>query len=526
MNPMMYKKNLSIKTEITRFNVLRDSVSDGGAVLYVGRLLQRAARLFPNRIALIYHDIYITYQELYIRACKTSRMLHTLGVRPADKVTLFIENSIEFYVAYYGIWQLGAVVVPLNTFLRQAELAHILADASPVCIVTSAEYVSLFEEIGVPLPPLVMIDTLPKDSVMCGESDQHLFHALDPDAMAALLYTSGTTGMPKGVMLSSRAIMANILQSVLRLDFASDERVLGVLPLFHAFAQLACVWAPLFVGAAIIVVPKIERHFILEAFTKKPTIVLGVPALYGLFCLMRTVPFESVKYCVSGGDALSDKIRAYFALLYRRTIASGYGLTETAPVISFTLEDELMPTGTVGYPLCGITCSVRDDNGNEVLAGAIGELWVRGDNVMLGYHNDQVATDKVVRDGFFNTGDLVCFDDKGRLVITGRTKDLLINKGFNIYPQEIENVIMSHQNVLQVGVVGKKDEQVGDIPIAFVQLRTPDAHAAQQLKLICTQHLAAYKVPKMFVCDTKALPTTATGKVDKKQLRIMALDLT
>ncbi len=521
---MQYGKQSAHSTEIEKFNQLRDSITDQGSVLYVARLLKRAAQLFPDRIALLYQDVIVTYQELYLRACAASRLLQTQGVKPSDKVVLCCENSIEFYVAYYGIWQLGAVVVPLNTFLRQTELSHILADAQPTCIVTSAEFKPLFEQTGLSLPPLIMTSAL-EEYKSNDHSYDNIFHDLDRDAMAALLYTSGTTGMPKGVMLSSKAIMTNILQSVVRLEFAHDERVLGVLPLFHAFAQLACVWAPIFVGAAIIVVPKIERRFITASFEKKPTIVLGVPALYGLFCLMRTVPFDSVKYCVSGGDALSDKIRAYFGLLYRRTIASGYGLTETAPVIAFTLEDELMPTGTVGYPLFGIACSVHDEQGNEVPAGTIGELWVRGDNVMLGYYNDQEATTKVLRDGWFNTGDLVCFDAKRRLVITGRTKDLLINKGFNIYPQELENVIMSDPNVLQVGVVGKKDHDAGDIPIAFVQLRTTEADAAQRLKALCIQHLASYKIPKLFICDTKPLPTTATGKVDKKQLRVLVADI-
>jgi|SRR5579863_84219 len=521
---MIYHTHISSHVERTRFDALRTEIGDHGALLYVGRLLQRASRLFPLRTALICQEAHVTYHELYIRACKTSALLRAHGVKPADKVVLCCDNSIEFYVAYYGIWQLGAVVVPINTFLQGAELAHILADAMPTCIVTSVEHEALFKQTGVPLPALLLTTQLPTsdDAVV---HDQDIVHDLDRDVMAALLYTSGTTGMPKGVMLSSNIIMTNILQSIVRLEFADNERVLGVLPLFHAFAQLACVWAPLFVGAAVIIVPKIERRFIMVGFEKKPTIVLGVPALYGLFCLMRTVPFDSVKYCVCGGDALSDKIRAYFALLYRRHIASGYGLTETAPVISFTVEDELMRTGTAGYPLLGIECSVRDDNGTQVPYGSNGELWVRAPNVMLGYYNDQAATNKVLRDGWLNTGDLVFFDEKGRIVITGRSKDLLINKGFNIYPQEVENVIMSHQNVLQVGVVGKKDEDLGDIPIAFVQLRTADAQAAQVLRALCMQHLAAYKVPRIFICDIKPLPTTATGKVDKKQLRARVVDI-
>ncbi len=524
-NNMIEKNMDAVTREIAQFNDLRRSITSDGNELYVGRLLQRAAQLFPDRVALIHQDIQLTYQELYLRACRTSALLQERGVKVADRVVLCCENSLEFYVAYYGIWQIGAVVVPLNTFLRHAELAHILADANPVCVVTSAEFKPLFESAGVTLPPVLMTDELPMRATVDRSWDQNIHHELDRNQMAALLYTSGTTGMPKGVMLSSRAIMANIMQSIIRLDFSQQERVFGVLPLFHAFAQFACVWAPLFVGACVILVSKIERRFIIAGFEHKPTIVLGVPALFGLFCLMKTVPFDSVKYCISGGDALSDKIRAYFGLLYRRRIASGYGLTETCPVLSFTIEDEAMSTGTVGYLLAGIASSVRNEQAVEVPYGSIGELWVKCENLMLGYYNDVQATNKVIQDGWFNTGDLVYFDEKGRLVISGRTKDLLIHKGFNIYPQEVENVIMSHPNVLNVGVVGKQDHDVGDIPIAYVQLRSADQKCAQQLKQLCQEHLAAYKIPKIFVCDTNPLPTTATGKVDKKQLRKLVQEL-
>jgi len=265
-------------------------------------------------------------------------------------------------------------------------------------------------------------------------------------------------------------------------------------------------------------VPKIERRYILEGLEHKPTIFLGVPALYGLLCLMKTAPLDSVRLFVSGGDALPDKIRSAFGLIYRRKLVNGYGLTETTPVISANLDDETVPASNVGAPLIGIECAIRDEQAVDLPQGSIGVLWVKGDNIMLGYYNTPDATAKVLKGGWFNTGDLAYIDSKGRIVITGREKDLIIHKGFNIYPQEIENIILLHPNVIRAAVVGVHDGD-GEVPVAFVQLRAADSSAEKDLKKLCTQHLATYKIPRQFYCDTKDLPATATGKIDKKALR-------
>lgn len=510
----------TLQEEQIIFDQAYADVSKDGVLMYAGNLLKRAAQLYADVPALIYQDSSMTYKELYHHACKLSVTLKERGVKPRDRVLILIENSPLFYIAYYAAWQIGAVVAPVNTFLKEAELTHIIQDAAPVCILTSSEHLALFERIESLSLPLILTESDIQPSQTADATcalDQTT--ELGQDEMSALLYTSGTTGFPKGVMLSSKNIMTSLLQGFARLRIGERSRVFGVLPLFHAFAQGACVWGALFKGATVILVPKIERRHILAALKYKPTVFLGVPALYGLMCLMKNAPLDSVEYFVSGGDALSDKIRAYFALLYRRKICNGYGLTETSPTLSVTMEDEIMPTSTIGLPLVGVSCSIRDEQGKEVAYGDIGELWVSGDNIMLGYYNAPDTTKKVLQNGWFNTGDLVYLDTQGRLVISGRTKDLIINKGLNIYPQEIENVILSHPNVFQVGVVGKPDEHQGEVPIAFVQLRTDEPDIEQALRKLCLDHLARYKVPKMFICNTQPLLTTATGKVDKKVLR-------
>lgn len=538
--------------EQERFEASRKEITkDDGQLLYAGSLLHYAAKKYGERIALIYQDEQISFMSLYMQACAFARVLKKQGVMRADRVLICIENSPAFYVAYFAAWQLGAVVVPVNTFLKEHELAHIIADAAPRVICTSSDRVELFKDSTIP----VLTDfgaqnpnsrqnqnssTNPNSEYSDQNSGQHLNseHATphsavlleapvtqDQEALCALLYTSGTTGVPKGVMLSSRAIVSNMLQVGARLyDVVKEgQRIFAVLPLFHVFAQNTAVWTPMLMGCTIILVHKIERRLVLDGLRHKPTFFLGVPALYGMLCLLKTAPLESVDYFISGGDGLPDKIRGAFALIYRRKICSGYGLTETAPVISVDLSVDTGLTGNVGRPLVGIRCSVRDEHGRELPVGAQGELWVAGPNIMSGYYHEQAMTDSVfVQEPgakFFKTGDTVYFDTEGNIIITGRIKDLIINKGFNVYPPEIENVILSHPNVVGVGVVGEPDPEVGEVPVAFVQLRTVQPGIEQDLRNLCLQRLASYKVPKTFICSVESLPVTATGKVDKKILR-------
>lgn len=489
---------------------------------YVGCLLQRAARDYPQTTALISEEGSYTYHTLYEQAAALSCQLIERGIKPRDRILLFMHNSAAYYVAYFASMQVGAVIAPLNIFLREQELAHIIADATPALIICSTELLETVHKASPDklLPP-VMTE---KDILSLPATPQSAPFdpiCLDVNEMAALLYTSGTTGLPKGVMLSSHNIMSNVVQGLSLFHVAQKDRILAVLPLFHSFAQNTYIWAPFFVGACVIIVPKIERRYILKAFAYKPTIVAAVPAFYGLLCLLREVPVASCRIFISGGDALPDKIRAGFSLLYRRKICSGYGLTETSPFVAACLDDQAMPANTIGRPLPGIECLLKDEQGNEVKPGMIGQLWLKGPNIMLGYYNAPEATADVLRDGWLSTGDLAYLDAQGRLVISGRYKDLIIHKGFNVYPQEIENVLASHPQVIRAAVIGVADEASGQVPVAYVQLKEQGSPSEieQELKQLCERMLAPYKVPRSFICSTESLPTTATGKIDKKLLQ-------
>lgn len=509
-------------SEKERFDQLYKTLFVHGSMMYAGTLLQRAANMFPNITALICQDRSISYKELYEKSVILSTYLQMQGVKPEDRIIVLVENSIEFYIAYYGAWQVGAVVVPLNVFLHEKELLHIIHDSRPRCIILGDEFDKQLQAADSKgLPARITVTKL--RTIIDAENSNGSFSVpkISAERMAVLLYTSGTTGAPKGVMLSSKNILTNLIQGICRADIKADDRVYAALPLFHSFAQFAFVWGNFFLGLTTIVVPRIERKLLLEGFSHKPTIIAGVPAMYGLFCLMRTLSFDNVRYLICGGDALPDKIRIGFELIYRRRLCNGYGLTETSPLIAVNLDDVLLSPNTVGDISIGIECSLRDEEGNEVQPGQKGVLWVKGDNIMLGYYNAPELNKKVFdQNGWLNTGDWTYFDKNKRLVIAGRHKDLIIHKGFNIYPQEIENILLSHPLVMQAAVVGKKDPDVGEIPVAFIVLREKKDTIAKDLRKLCTQHLAAYKMPKEFiVLDETELPLTSLRKIDKKALR-------
>ncbi len=510
--------NNLFECEEKKYNNAKKHFTVDGHLLHSNDILLYAAKNYPDRIALIYKDIQISYVQLYWMADAYLKELLAHGVNKNDKVLICFENSPAFYVAYYATWQLGAIIIPVNTFLSAYELSHIIIDAKPKCIVTSDDRVELFKENGAQNIPVLTLQEIPEIPTVTPEITRK-YSTKNFEDMVALLYTSGTTGLPKGVMLSSKNIITNMLQSFTRLTLDYRHRVFAVLPLFHVFAQNTCVWVSLCAGATIILVPKISRREILRNVKHKPTIFLGVPALYGLLCMLRTVNFSSVELFFSGGDALPDKIRTYFSLLYHRKICNGYGLTETSPVIAVDLDDYISPTGCLGVPVYGVDCSVRDKEGNELQKGKIGQLWVRGDNVMLGYYNAPEATKNVMKDGWFDTGDRVYINRYAKLVIAGREKDLIIHKGLNIYPQEIENVLLSHSLVIRVGVVGKIDQDGDEIPVAFVQVTSEKESIEKELITLCKQRLAQYKIPRQFFYQTDDLPLTATNKVDKKVLR-------
>lgn len=505
-----------------RFEVLRDAHSEGGSLWSVGLLLERAAARRTTAPALFLHDRQLSYAEWYACTRAFAAVLTAQGVGVGERVLLCAPNSLEFLIAYTALWHCGAVVVPLNTYFHEKELAQVLGDAgSRFVIVTSetrARFLPLCEQFsqyqlidadGVAEVPLAAPATRP----VCRPDEE----------TAVLLYTSGTTGTPKGVLLSGANVVSNALQCMTRfIDFIGadeHERFFGVLPFFHVFSQNTCIWLPLLLGAAVVVVPRIDRREIVLGLRNQPTVFLGFPALYGLLLLMRTADLSSVKLFVSGADALPDKIRIGFELLYGRKICSGYGLSEASPVVAVAMTNADLPSHFVGDVLPGTEIVIRTENGEVARPGEVGELFVRGPQVMQGYLHAPEATAAVLSsDGWLATGDLALLDEDGHLAICGRSKDVIISKGFNIYPQEVENVLLRHPRVVKAAVIGVEDELHGQSVIAFVAARPPQSLSSSELRAFCGEHLASYKVPRVCIVRDD-LPLLPTGKIDKKTLK-------
>ena len=416
--------------------------------------------------------------------------------------------------------------------MHKRELTYVVNDAKPSVIFTFGSNKNAIDQLLAEntletLPHILTdedidwIEPAPEYPEFIGERHpEFTIRTLGEDEMCVLLYTSGTTGSPKGVMLSSKNVLTNSMQAYARFKMVGSlgyERFFCVLPLFHVFAQNTCVWLPVMTGSAVIIVQKIDRRLIREGLEKKPTMFFGFPALYGLLCMMRNAPLDSIKVFISGADMLPDKIRSAFATIYGRRICSGYGLTEAAPVIAVNHHNEECATNVVGLPVADLQIEIRDDEGRKLSTGNIGTLWAKGDNIMLGYYNSPEATAKVLQDGWLNTGDLAVVDKDGEIAITGRSKDLIIHKGFNIYPAEVENILMLHPSVYKAAVIGREESVAGQIPVAYVAVKSFDLNLEKSLKQLCAGNLASYKVPRKFIC-LEDLPMNATGKVDKKQL--------
>lgn len=517
-------------SDFIRYDNLYYSLTENGKLIHVGLLLKRAYVNYPNNQALVCDDNSIDYKSLYYHANLFAKKLLDLNVTKGDRIAILYENSIDFYIAYFAVWAIGAIVVPLNIFLIEPDIVNIIQHAESKVLIVSDKFLSKFKALNNLNITIIADDVFDSkvnvdiDNIKNAEVD---ILERDSESVAAILYTSGTTGIPKGVMLTSKNIIINAIQGLSRFESSEKDRVYCPLPLFHSLPQNTCIWSTVIIGATAITASKIERHRVINSLKHKPTIIMAVPAVYGLFCKMRNLNFDSVRFFISGGDILTNKIRKYFELIYRRKLCNGYGLTETAPFIAVDLDDYTQLTNTIGTPLWGVACQIRDSDLNVLDVDHVGVLWVSGENVMKGYYNQESETKKVIKDGWFNTGDLAYINKDGKIVISGREKDLIKYKGIKIYPSEIENLLLTNDKVLQAAVIGKKVveydanfiESEEEYPVAFVASHEKDLDKLnKELLGLARNNLAPYKVPRNIIIK-RELPVGPTGKVDKKLLR-------
>jgi long-chain acyl-CoA synthetase len=495
-------------------------------------MLARSADRVPERPAFVFRDRSLTYGALLAGACAVGNHLTALGVRPGQRVALQMPNAPEFGLAYFGILAAGATVVPLNPLLKAEEVRYVLQDsevAAMLCL--PAGYAGLRaarQGLGRGLP----IGLLGGEAEGRDAGDVALAPAgglvpaggvapLDGNAVAVCLYTSGTTGRPKGAMLTHGNLLSNLLAFNRVLQATETDVFLTVLPLFHAFAATVMFLGPILLGATIVLEPRFAPDLVLKAVAeRRVTLFSGVPTMYAMLAATPRPSWDlsSWRLCVSGGAALPPLVLEAFEGRYGVPIYEGYGPTECSPVLTVNPPGGIRKIGSVGPAIPEVELRIVDDEDRPQPTGTVGEIVARGPNVMLGYLNRPAETAQALRHGWYHTGDLGRVDEDGYYSIVDRKTDLIIVGGLNVYPREIELVLTQHPAVAESAVIGVPDALRGEVPQALVVLREGVQARSQSLLAWCRQRLAAYKVPRGLRI-VPALPKTVTGKVLKSQLR-------
>ncbi len=506
-------------------------------MLNLAMLLESSARRTPGKVALILDDMKLRYAEVNGAANKIANGLVNLGVKPGDKVALMLPNTPHFVLCYYAILKVGATVVPMNVLFKRHEVEYHLGDSDSVALIVWEGFLGEAAEgfaqakscrnlivAQAPGSTAALPDgALPLNALMVDTPPTFDTVQTMPDDTAVILYTSGTTGRPKGAELSHFNMFFNAYigaEKVLRTS--SDEIGLAVLPLFHSFGQTCVMNALLYAGGTISLLPRFEPQKALEVLARdKISYFAGVPTMY--FYLLNfpgasDYDLSALKRCVSGGSAMPVEVMHAFNKKHNVTILEGYGLSETSPVASFNQLDYEPKPGSIGTPIWGVEMRCVDSEGREVPNGELGEITIRGHNVMKGYYKRADATAESIRGGWFYTGDVAYKDEDGFFFIKDRVKDMIIRGGFNVYPREIEEVLYAHPAVAEAAVIGIPDTALGEESKAVVAMKPGQSAGEQEIIDYCKERLAAYKYPRSVeIRDT--LPKTATGKILKRELK-------
>jgi long-chain acyl-CoA synthetase len=485
-----------------------------------------------GKVALLVDNEKITYGDILDKVDRLAAFFTQKGIKEGDRVALFLRNSPEFIYTIFAVSKIGAIAVPVNTFLKEDELDYILKDSGAKMLVTSHIYEKVVNAGAA--------NALCESILWEGEfenSDRILFdEALSVETRvkqvkrvlsdcAVIIYTSGTTGKPKGAMLSNKNILSNIEFSRKVMKVKPKDRVIVFLPMFHAFTFTAGVIMPLYVGGSIVIIRSLQpfSNIFKQTLTKRVTLFFGIPDVYNALAKAKLpwyfLWFNNVRAFISGAAALQPKtLNAMSKKFKRAKLLEGYGLSEASPVVCVnTLKKQ--KAGSVGTAMYGYQIKIVDENMEEQPRGGIGDIIVKGDNVMMGYYNCDEATQETIVNDWLLTGDLGYMDDEGFIFIVDRRKDLIISKGINIYPREIEEVVDSFSGIKASAVVGVVDEKSGEIPIVYIELE--EGHEdfdESDLKRYMKEHLANYKIPKQ-IHIIEILPKNATGKVLKRVLK-------
>lgn len=479
---------------------------------YLPEVFERAAQSNPTSVAVIEESHRWTFAEMSVEVARIAATLQEQV--KGDTVGVLLLNSQKYVATMLAIWKAGKTAVPLNYLLPPAELAFIIKDSGMSGLVSS----QFFNQALAAIKPLF------GDKGVILMADDPSFASRPASALAAYrdpalyLYTSGTTGRPKGVVLTHDNLIANVESCQKAGDFDHSDGFLCLLPFFHTYAITGTFLLPLLNGSRMVLVDRFQPAKVLGLIEEhKISVFLAIPSMYRVLAATEgDYDVSSVRFPISGGEPLPLSILEAFEKRFNVPIFEGYGQTEAAPVVTLNTPGARRP-GTIGRALPGVEVAIWDDHNRILPAGEIGEIMVRGRNVMKGYHHLPEETAKTITNSWLHTGDLGKLDQDGFVAITGRKKDLIISAGENIYPREIEEALSQHPKVKEVAVIGVKDEVRGEVPKAFVIPREGMTVDEKELRSFCRENLANFKVPKHFEI-VPDLPRTPTGKVLKRML--------
>lgn len=486
-------------------------------------LLAATVAAHGENVAVRHDDDTLTYAELDEASARVAALLRDRGLLPGDRVALTMPNVPLFPVLYYGILRAGGVVVPMNPLLKAREVAFTLRDCGARVALVSPlfadEVTKAAAETGT---DCLVAGSADFDTLLRGHEPLRDTPDRAGDDAALILYTSGTTGTPKGAELSHRNLASNTLTTAeTLLQVGPDDVLFGGLPLFHAFGQTCALNVAVATGATLTLLPRFDPGSALEIIARdKVTVFLGVPTMYAAL-LHAQLPdgFDSglVRLAVSGGAALPVEVLHGFERRFGAAVLEGYGLSETSPVAAFNHPDRPRKAGSIGMPIRGVEMRLVTEDGGVAAPGEVGEIAIRGENVMTGYWNRPDATAEAVRDGWFHSGDLARVDEDGFYFIVDRKKDMIIRGGYNVYPREIEEVLYEHPAVAEAAVVGMPHPLHGEEIAAVVTLRPGAQATPEEIRAHAKERVAAYKYPRV-VTIAAELPKGPTGKILKREI--------
>ncbi|MCM3707212.1 MULTISPECIES: fatty acid--CoA ligase family protein [Cytobacillus] len=509
--------------------------------------LHETAIKMGDKTAYYFMDQSSTYAELDGAVTKFADGLSKLGVKKGDHIALLLGNSPHFVIGLHGALRLGATVIPINPIYTPDEIGYIVNNGDVKAVVTLDLLVPLIEKMHSALPKvdnyiicetpqgqaseqnLTVLSAFPKmksftQLIASGEIG-FKGPKLEEDETAVILYTSGTTGKPKGAMLTHKNLYSNAKDVSDYLHMNENDRVITTLPMFHVFCLTVALNAPLMNGATILIDPKFSPKEIFRLAKKyEPTVFAGVPTMYNFLLQYEDgnpEDLKSLRLCISGGAAMPVALLHGFEKKFNVIVSEGYGLSEASPVTCFNPLDKPRKAGSIGQSIMNVENKVVNELGEEVSVGEVGELIVRGPNVMKGYYKLPEETAATIRDGWLYTGDLAKRDEEGYFYIVDRKKDLILVGGYNVYPREVEEVLYNHGQIVEAAVLGVPDPNLGEAVKCYVVTNNPQL-TEEMLLAYCAEHLARYKVPSS-IEFLEELPKNTTGKILRRALKNQVL---